>query len=239
MRCSKPSQNSSTQASVGRSSGRLGRGCLWAFGLLCLTGAVLRAGESATRPTTSRAASRPSAEDEALIRKLLDDATGRRKDTAMDRVLDGMRGSQVKLTRYFDPGNQTQKIQRQVLRDIDEAIEEARRSQRSKPGSSTTARSDKEQTAASRPASSQEASGERSPSGDSTKPKTDDKATRGQATSGPARTAGELRELRRGWGSLPPRDREEVLQGFDQDSLEKYREWIERYYRSLATPRNE
>ena len=43
----------------------------------------------------------------------------------------------------------------------------------------------------------------------------------------------ELRESRRGWGNLPEREREEVLQGVDEEFLERYREWIEQYYRAL------
>ena len=67
----------------------------------------------------------------------------------------------------------------------------------------------------------------------------DERATRGTPTIGPGRAARQLRELRRGWGRLPARDRDEVVQGFDQDFLTKYRQWIERYYRALASPEEE
>jgi hypothetical protein len=44
---------------------------------------------------------------------------------------------------------------------------------------------------------------------------------------------GELRELRQGWGHLPMREREEIIQGIGERYLERYRAWIERYYRAL------
>ena len=46
-------------------------------------------------------------------------------------------------------------------------------------------------------------------------------------------TRGDLREVRGTWGHLPMRDREEVIQGIGETFLERYREWIERYYRAL------
>ncbi|MFQ5495803.1 MAG: hypothetical protein ACE5EX_10530, partial [Phycisphaerae bacterium] len=42
-----------------------------------------------------------------------------------------------------------------------------------------------------------------------------------------------FRELRRGWGHLPGREREELIQGISERYLDRYREWIERYYRAL------
>jgi hypothetical protein len=39
--------------------------------------------------------------------------------------------------------------------------------------------------------------------------------------------------MRRSWGHLPQRDREEVIQGIGEACLERYRVWIERYYRAL------
>ena len=47
---------------------------------------------------------------------------------------------------------------------------------------------------------------------------------------------GALREARRQWGHLPPRDRDEILQAADEDIHDKYREQIERYYELLADP---
>jgi len=194
---------------------------------------------SSQAPTSTRPASRTSDRDEALIRKLLDDATGRRQGPAMERVLDGMHASRIKLSGHFDPGVQTQRIQRQVLSDLDEAIAEALKTQRFQSGAGTTLPADKTPRPATASAPKREASDDCAAAQDSASPKSDDTPTRGRPATGPSAPLGEMRELRRGWGWLPLRDREEVLQGFEQDFLLKYREWIERYYRALASPQPE
>ncbi len=206
--------------------------------------AVLAEGGTSSRPASAVGASRPSSHvserDEALIRKLLGEATGRDRAPAIERAIEGMHGSRVMLSRQFDPGSQTQKIQRKILADLDEAIAEAIRSTKGKPGSSqaTTSPADKPRRSGTRPTGDRtaSASGPSEQKGD--EPLSDGQTTRGRAMSTTV-PSGRLRELRRGWGWLPSRDREEVVQGFGQDSLPKYREWIERYYRALAEPRKD
>ena len=46
-------------------------------------------------------------------------------------------------------------------------------------------------------------------------------------------------EATRGWGFLPERDRDEIIQGFEETFMSKYREQIERYYRLLAREEGE
>lgn len=197
---------------------------------------------AATRPTTTRGAgptTQPSKEDEALIRKLLRDATGRGEEPAMERALQGMRASRVKLSGQFDAGSDTQTIQRGILRDLDEAIAEAWRSQRRLDQPPTTRQAGRRRKPRSTTASSQKGKDqERAEQAASNRPKPDEGATQGQPVAAD-RARGGLRGLRRGWGALPPRDRDEVVQGFGQDFLTKYREWIERYYRALAEPDRE
>jgi hypothetical protein len=197
---------------------------------------------AATRPATTRAvgpATRTSQEDEALIRKLLRDATGRGKEAAMERALQGMRASRVKLSGQFDAGSDTQTIQRGILRDLDDAIAEAWRSQRRLDSPPTTRQADRRRKPRSTTASSQKSTDQaRAEQTAANRPKPDEGATHGQPVAAD-RARGALRGLRRGWGALPPRDRDEVVQGFGQDFLTKYREWIERYYRALAEPDRE
>jgi hypothetical protein len=192
-----------------------------------------------SQPAGSRSSSSPSKRDEALIQKLLGDATGRDRGPAMDRALEGMQGSEVKLSRYFDAGAQTQKIQRQIIRDLDEAIAEALKAQRTQSSSSTTTQAEKARRPATAPMEQREAQASQPTPQDANRAKPDDTQIRGRPATAAARASGEMRELRRGWGRLPPRDRDEVLQGFEQDFLTKYREWIERYYRALANPQQE
>ncbi|MBN1343242.1 MAG: hypothetical protein JXQ73_11215 [Phycisphaerae bacterium] len=213
--------------------------CLTAIALSA-TGSTARSAAPAptSRPTTTT--SKPTAADEELIRKLLRGATGKDKGPAFERVIEGMHASRVKLAIQFDPGNDTQTIQRQILTDLDEAIAEAWRSQQRVP-SPTTKQSDsdpkrKRQTTSSESSGQQQQ--QQDPDSASNQPMPDERATRGRPIT-TSRPGGTIRELRRGWGQLPSRDRDEVVQGVGQDYLTKYREWIERYYRALANPEGE
>jgi len=188
----------------------------------------------ATRPATAPAGKVGEA-DAALIRKLLRDATGRGEGPAMERVLNGMRASRIKQSVQFDAGGDTQKIQRGIVRDLAEAIAEAWRSQRSQPTTSRSPSGERRRRHRKQATSAQAGAQQTGPS----RPKADESATHGVPTTGPARLRGAMRELRRGWGRLPARDRDQVVQGFGQDFLTKYREWIERYYRALAGPEEE
>ncbi len=210
---------------------RSGSGALRAARMLaCLVVVTASAPAATTQPTTQ-----PTVEEEALIQRLLRGGDDEGEAPAIERATEGMRASRVKLTMQFDTSDETQKIQEGVVRDLEEAIKEAWESQQKSP-STTTSKSDAsdqqrrrkgEQTSSAQDASAQPA--------EANQPREKDGATRGKPTKGaPAR--GVLDELRRGWGRLPARDRDEVVQGFDQDYLRKYREWIERYYRALADP---
>ena len=44
---------------------------------------------------------------------------------------------------------------------------------------------------------------------------------------------GDLDARRRAWGHLPMRERDEILQGLSDQYLQRYRVWIERYYKAL------
>jgi len=226
--------------SSGAARGANGRamGCVMLVSVLA--GGTTAGAASASRPTTApaaTAATQPREADKALIRKLLRDATGRAEEPAMIRVLEGMRASRVKLAVQFDPGNDTQKIQRGIVRDLEKAIEEARKAQRRMP-TTTTSKSPPDERKRRHRKRPEERQADAKQAGSST-PIADERATHGQPTSAAAGVGRMLRELRRGWGQLPARARAEVVQGFGQDFLTKYREWIERYYRVLANPQPE
>lgn len=130
----------------------------------------------------------------------------------------------------FDPGEQTQAQQRQVSSRLDEAIKSAaaRRRAQSQP--------DPKQSADKRTMPSM-----KKPEARPTEKK---QAGEGQAKSAAEKSAEEasaatqdaktdLPNTRRAWGNLPQRDREEVLQGAEEESLERFRPWIEQYFRAL------
>jgi hypothetical protein len=215
---------------------RMRRGTIPASAAAVLVAVHVVLGAASTQP--GRPASQPSEADRQLIRKLLRDATGRSEGPAVIRALDGMRASRVKLGVSYDTGRETQQIQRGIVRDLEKTIAEAWKAQRPMPTSSKSRQSEqrrRRQSQQPKPGSEPK-DAQRT---DALEPIGDERATHGVVTTAVGQPRAALRELRRGWGRLPDRDRDEVVQGFDQDFLTKYREWIERYYRALANPQEQ
>ena len=171
-----------------------------------------------------------SEEEEDLSERLLRRATGRGDGDFMDGIMRLMADAREQLDREFDPGKQTQALQQEIVKRLDEAISAAQQQTRRSSGKSTS-RSDKRR-------GKQQAQPKQQPKqadGQTEQVKTGTGQAAG--TKGDAQRAERsrrLREFRRGWGHLPARDREEVLQGIDEDVLEPYRELVERYFRTLA-----
>ncbi len=179
--------------------------------------------------TASRPTSRPGLSDEDLARRLQG-----RADTTRDpfrRALELMEATSHRLADEYDTGEQTRTIQSDILKALDEAIRAA-----SRPPTSGQ-RGGKGQTGESRGAgrrSSQRpgegAAGARSTPGDA--------AGGGKTTgSAPGESAARLADradVRRGWGYLPDRDREAIVQGVNEEFHPRYREQIEDYYRAIA-----
>jgi len=155
--------------------------------------------------------------------------TGGEEDL-MAQVLRLMHESSRKLTLDFDPGTQTQGMQAQIVERLDEAVRLAAAQQHRTRGEGQGAgdkrRLPKEgETGESEQDEGAGREGDATAGGGST--------GAGVATESPERRGGPLSERRRAWGNLPPRDREEVIQGSGEGFLERYRQQIERYYRAL------
>lgn len=161
---------------------------------------------------------------ERLIRRIADGA----EDDVMSTVVRLMEESGQRLDLDFDPGADTQVVQREIVDRLDQAILAAakqRRRGRQRPQQSGDRRSKTAKQDRTKDATGESTEGQ-------TEAESDQAGQRGSVTNVDARP-GALRETRRGWGHLPPRERDEVIQGIDDASLERYREWIERYYRAL------
>ncbi|MCH7720355.1 MAG: hypothetical protein IH988_05120 [Planctomycetes bacterium] len=176
-------------------------------------------------------------QDDELTRRLIREATGGAEEGVMERTMRLMDEAHTRLAVRFDPGVETQALQQQVLDQLDSAIAQAaaNRSQRRS--------SRQEQVAADKRMLPKPKRGQAD-----TKEAADDSSSTETTTSdGPSESAGltrsglqiPLRETRRGWGHLPSRDREELIQGIDSEFLDKYRALIERYYRALAEAEDE
>jgi hypothetical protein len=165
---------------------------------------------------------------EDLGEKLIRKAVRGEDEDIMSSILRLMAESAEKLEIEFDAGYSTQQIQEQVLAKLDEAIQASAARTRAVTRSARPARSDK------RTSRGVERSGGRP---GPTPPGQDSECSAppgGAPVSGSGEPpAGQFREPRRSWGQLPMREREEVLQGINEESLERYRAWIEKYFRAL------
>ncbi len=143
----------------------------------------------------------------------------------MQRVLERMSQAEERLAKQYDAGLETQALQRLAIEELELAIKSAARGKSSGKGASSAG--DKRRKSG-RPAGKSESNSQPSASGAETE------AAQGEADAQAGSARGPLRETRRGWGHLPPRDRDEIIQGSREQSLDAYREWIERYYRALS-----
>jgi len=164
-----------------------------------------------------------------LGRRLLDDRPDDGDTDVMARVLRLMDESAERMHLRFDPGPGTQAVQQEVIEQLDDAIKVALK-QRGRTSRSIGVAGDRRTMPGADPSRSRS-----------------EKSGTGKASTSTARRSpppddrlrirrGVFRESRRGWGRLPDRDRERILQGIDDSFAQPYRELIEAYYRTLADP---
>ncbi|RME36796.1 MAG: hypothetical protein D6788_10860 [Planctomycetota bacterium] len=192
--------------------------------LVAWTGPVLLAGQGPPEPKKT------DKTDRRLGERLIREAGGDREEDVMDRVLRLMDESAKRLAVAFDPGAETRRVQREILESLDRAIKKAASQRRMKRSRKRGRSADKRRMAAgsSKSQGSDASAGKTvralSPSGmGPPQPGDAEEPVRG----------GRFREGRRAWGHLPQREREEILQGMRERFLERYRTWIERYFRAL------
>lgn len=193
-------------------------------------------------PTTQPAADaarrpRPPLSDaeQAELQEILQQIYARRllqpnrgNDGGLGEAIDMADTARARLQELLDPGHVTQTLQIQTLSMIDSAIEQARKnqSQSSSQSQGQGQQQDRGQGRQQQPQQGRQQGGQGQASmEDST------------MTSGQAQTPvveGDLREMRRSWNNLPQKDREEVVQGSDEQGLQIHRDLIKRYYELLA-----
>jgi len=210
--------------------GLIRRTCLKRPGWAAVAGLAAALGGAATGALGQTPPTRADADDRDLAERLIRKAVTDSDEDLMAGVIRTMNESARRLEIEFDAGEETQAVQRRIIEQLDEAIKAA--ASRIRP----QMRRDQPTTGDKR----------RRPPGSRSPLKKPADGKEGEAEASSATTAGEkgtavegpqadrdLRESRRGWGNLPQREREEVLQGADEEFLERYREWIEQYYRAL------
>lgn len=176
-------------------------------------------------PTTPK-----DVETEKLGDRLVRRAASQTDEDIMATVLRLMDEAARKLEIEFDAGEETQALQASILKRLDEAIRMAASQRRgSRRGWSDW--TGEKRKMPSRPNGEDPRKSEDQAQGDRSR-----NAGAGTGQGQPQKVeplGGDFRELRRAWGLLPQREREQILQGSSEAFLERYREWIERYYRAL------
>ncbi len=164
-----------------------------------------------------------------LVERLRQDAAG--TVDLEQRIVGLMRTVEENLQTAFDTGQRTQEPQLEILRQLDAAIELARQNLRKSKSSSSSDQPEQqgEKRQAGEIQEQTAAAGEQQrATGDAQQP---DRPSGGVSNTPPD---SELQQHRRGWGNLPQRDREAVIQGYRERSLTEYEELIEAYYRALS-----
>ncbi len=165
-----------------------------------------------------------------LAEKLIRQAHGDADADLMDTILRLMGSAAQRLEIKLDAGEETQALQRTIMDRLDDAIKVAGVRRRSGSQDQARSKGDKRR----RPEDESRPRGKRADAEKDNRDPTSSQ-TKAVGTTRPHgdRSAGSLQESRRTWGQLPRREREEVIQGVDERYLERYRTWIERYYRAL------
>jgi hypothetical protein len=178
-------------------------------------------GESASAQTQPA----PDEQQKDLAQKLIRGSTPQDRDV-MGTIVGLMERVQDKLKKGFDPGPETQAVQKDIIKQLDAAIASARR-QRSSSGGDPSG--DKRR---SEPSRSPPESKSVQPDATAGAPGKNGSTASNAPASG--KTAGDLRETRRSWGHLPNRDREEMIQSEFDAVLSGFQSLADHYFRALA-----
>lgn len=162
-----------------------------------------------------------------LIRKAVTD----QDEDLMEEIARLMGTVADQLEIEFDAGPDTQQTQTQILKQLDLAIEKSASRTRSRKQSAKTTPSDRR--SAQRP--QDKSAAKPRDAGDKGQDSSENLGS-GKLKTGPSTSnsdGGAMLESRRAWGHLPERDRDEMIQGLGEVHIDRYKEWIEKYYRAL------
>jgi hypothetical protein len=185
------------------------------------------AGPAPINPSAAKAV-----DDDDLVKQLINPSNGP-KDTApnpdqqLQEMLQRMADSQKRLIDK-DPGAVTQESQRRIITDLDGVIDILRKQQQNPQSQSKPSDQPAQQK--------QESKGNHS--GNGGKPGNtaaqQDQLSRGDVDA-PVSNGQDLRNKGPSeWGNLPPKDRDLISNGVNEQYLPAYKDMIDRYYQALA-----
>lgn len=161
---------------------------------------------------------------------------GTNADAPASNVIDRMARVRQRLADSSDPGDVTQKIEQNVVRDLDTLIEAARK-QQAKGSSKQNSKSNKPNNDNGGPKPGDQANNQGPPQPPNPNAKSSGAKTEAGTEGGHGEGSsqgGALTESRATWGAPTPRLRNAIVEGADDRPLEKYRALIDDYYRTLA-----
>ncbi len=134
-----------------------------------------------------------------------------------------------------DPGLGTQRVQEEVLVKLDQIIAEVQRRQQQGQGQGQGQAQGQQRSSQPGTGATGQQPGQQPGPGQPNAGRGDGNATPGHATAIEPGSTAELAEaIRQGWGSLPPRARDQISQGLTQHVSPVYRDATEAYFRRLA-----
>jgi hypothetical protein len=152
---------------------------------------------------------------------------------SVDLVGQRMGRSHQRLADDHDPGNVTQEIQKRILKNLDDLIEMARAEQQE----AQSGDSQSQQAGASDPDNSQQPNNTQGqppkPVNNGTTPATVAVKGHDVDTSGTPTT--DIAQTLKEWGALSPRRRAAVVEAASEKPIEKFKSFIDDYYRALGT----
>ena len=188
--------------------------------LVCATLATAAFGSPLDTPED-----KSKSDERKLARRLIRGTTADDEDI-MEKIIRLIAQTARRLEVDFDTGEETQALQLEVLKQLDDAVKLAAAQTRKSSGQQCSSKSDRRRR--------QEKDKSRNAEANPNKGESADTAPAGRKpTAGGINDRNDLAESRRGWGNLPQRERDEVIQGAGERYLERYRKWIEQYYRAL------
>jgi hypothetical protein len=170
-------------------------------------------------------------DDLDLIRELTDPGSDQpnpqKVEERVKAMLARMSDSAELLRGKKDPGDLTQETQRRIVMDLDVMIQLAQQQQQNSSSNSQQPQQPGQQRQPGQQPGQQQPGQQQ---GGSTAA-TDDETKPGQS----AAHTGDMRNRdAENWGGLPPRDRDEISHGANEEYLPAYRAMIDRYYQALA-----
>jgi hypothetical protein len=179
--------------------------------------------------------------DQELLGGGSSNSDGTPVDPKVASVVDRMGRVRQRVGDQGDPGAVTQKIQSNILKDLDDLIDEARKQQQQGSSQSKSNQEGASQPGQPKPGSQQANNQGQGQKGGQQQPSQGNSQEGAKAEAGgaggaqvPTKGGGDIREKAAEWGALAPRQRQAIVEGQGDAVIEKYRALIDDYYRSLA-----